>query len=53
MEVTMLILGVLVLSIALGLLFRIGKRRFNRRNVAGLEGFPAMKDLWPSHFWNA
>lgn len=35
----MLILGVLALSIAVGLLFWIGKRRLNRRNVAGLEGF--------------
>src|SRR5690554_3574811 len=39
MEIIMLILGVLALSIEIGLLFWIGKRRFNRRNVAGLEGF--------------
>ena len=39
MEIIMLILGVLALSVAIGLLFWIGKRRFNRRNMAGLEGF--------------
>lgn len=39
MEIIMLIMGVLALSISAVLLFWIGKRRFKRRNFAGLEGF--------------
>ena len=39
MELITLIWGVLALSIGMGLRYWIGKRRFNRRNVAGLEGF--------------
>lgn len=34
-----LIIGVLALSISTVLLFWIGKRRFKRRNLAGIEGF--------------
>nr|WP_315155621.1 molybdenum ABC transporter permease [uncultured Flavobacterium sp.] len=39
MDYTLLILGILALSTGLFLWFLINKRKFNRRNFAGGEGF--------------
>lgn len=35
----MLIMGILAISVSIAVLFWIGKRRFKRRNIVGLEGF--------------
>jgi preprotein translocase subunit SecG len=39
MDYTLLIMGVLALSVGLFLWYWINKRQFNRRNFAGVEGF--------------
>lgn len=39
MDYTLLIMGILALSIGIFLWYWIGKRQFNRRNFARLEGF--------------
>ena len=39
MNYTLMIMGILALSIGIFIWFWINKRQFNRRNVAGLEGF--------------
>jgi preprotein translocase subunit SecG len=39
MDYTLLIMGILALSIGIFLWYCIGKRQFNRRNPNGVEGF--------------
>jgi uncharacterized protein YneF (UPF0154 family) len=39
MDYTLLIMGILALSIGIFLWYWIGKRQFNRRNSNGVEGF--------------
>lgn len=46
MEKSILLLsGILCLLIGLGLQFWIGKRRFNRKNIIGLEGFSSYEKM--------
>ena len=39
MDYTLLIMGIIALIIGIGLRYWINKRKFNRRNAAGLESF--------------
>jgi hypothetical protein len=36
---TEVVLGLLLITLGLSLRYHIGKRRFKRRNIAGLQGF--------------
>ena len=39
MDYTLMILGIIALSIGIFIWFWVNKRQFNRRNFAGVEGF--------------
>jgi len=41
----LLLFGILCLLIGLGLQFWIGKRRFNRKNIVGIEGFSSYEKM--------
>lgn len=39
------VIGIILILLGIGIRYQIGKRRFNRRNIAGIEQFTSYKKL--------